>query len=97
MVGWRGIPKSLSLASNVMTELPTTSESDSDGDISSHDRIFLCVIDSTEEVRVAIRFASRRAARTGGRVALLYVMEPADFQHWMSVEEKMREERRDEA
>ena len=95
MAGWCGIPKSLSLARTVMTETPTMTETD--GDDPSDDRIFLCVIDSTEEVRVAIRFASRRAARTGGRVAMLYVMEPADFQHWMSVEEKMREERRDEA
>ena len=82
-----------------MIETPTTPETDGghDGDDPLNDRIFLCVIDSTEEVRVAIQFASRRAARTGGRVALLYVMEPADFQHWMSVEEKMREERREEA
>ena len=95
MVGWYGFPKSLSLASTVMTETPTTTKID--GIDPSNDRIFLCVIDSTEEVRVAIRFASRHASRTGGRVALLYVMEPAEFQHWMSVEEKMREERRDEA
>ena len=82
-----------------MTETPTTTQTENgrDGEEPSVDRIFLCVIDSTDEVRVAIRFASRRAWRTGGRVAMLYVMEPADFQHWMSVEEKMREERRAEA
>ncbi len=82
-----------------MTETPTSTETDGPREPAdpSGDRIFLCVIDSTEEVRVAIRFASRRAWRTGGRVAMLYVMEPADFQHWMSVEEKMREERRAEA
>ena len=82
-----------------MTETPTTTETDGalDSVDPSNDHIFLCVIDSTEEVRVAIRFASRHASRTGGRVALLYVMERAEFQHWMSVEEKMREERRDEA
>ncbi len=82
-----------------MTETPTLTETDNDGDSDgpSVDRIFLCVVDSTAEARVAIRFASRRAWRTGGRVAMLYVMEPADFQHWMSVEEKMREERREEA
>jgi len=66
-------------------------------EIEQHDRIFLCVVDSSDEMRVALRFASRRANHTGGRVALLYVIEPADFQHWMSVEEKMREERREEA
>ena len=82
-----------------MTDTPTTTQTDDDRETpdSSGDRIFLCVVDSTDEMRVAIRFASRRAGRTGGRVAMLYVMEPADFQHWMSVEEKMREERREEA
>ena len=60
-------------------------------------RIFLVVVDATEEVSVALRFAARRAANTGGRIALLYVMEPADFQHWMAVGEKMRAERREEA
>ena len=90
MDGWCGIPKSLSLASTVMTEAPITNKTD--GIDPSNDHIFLCVIDSTEEVRVAIRFASRHASRTGGRVALLYVMEPAEFQHWRSGEEKMREE-----
>jgi nucleotide-binding universal stress UspA family protein len=60
-------------------------------------RIFLVVVDSSEEMSVALRFACRRAQNTGGRVALLYVMEPADFQHWMAVGEKMREEARQEA
>jgi nucleotide-binding universal stress UspA family protein len=61
------------------------------------ERIFLCVVDATEELRGALRFACRRAQHTGGRVALLYVMEPGEFQHWMAVEEKLREERREEA
>lgn len=60
-------------------------------------RVFLVVVDETEEMRVALRFASGRAMHTGGRVALLYVMEPNDFQHWMSVGELMREEARSEA
>jgi nucleotide-binding universal stress UspA family protein len=65
--------------------------------VARRDRTFLVVVDETPEMRVALRFAVRRAQRTGGRVALLYVMEPADFRHWMAVEEKMREERREEA
>ena len=60
-------------------------------------RLFLVVVDASEEMSVALHFACRRAHNTGGRVALLYVLEPADFQHWMAVEEKMREERREEA
>jgi nucleotide-binding universal stress UspA family protein len=55
-------------------------------------RVFLCVIDETQEMHKALRFACRRALRKNGRVALLYVVEPADFQHWMSVEKLMREE-----
>ena len=61
-----------------------------------HQRLFLVVVDISEEMNVALRFACQRAKNTGGRVALLYVMEPADFQHWMAVGEKMREERREE-
>tara|TARA_R110000787_G_scaffold242355_1_gene348441 strand:+ start:408 stop:983 length:576 start_codon:yes stop_codon:yes gene_type:complete len=61
------------------------------------ERIFLVVVDSSEEMSVALRFACRRAQHTGGRVALLYVMEPADFQHFASVGELMREENRQEA
>jgi nucleotide-binding universal stress UspA family protein len=60
------------------------------------DRVFLVVVDETEEMQVALRFACLRARRTGGRVALLYVIEPADFQHWRAVEELMREEARSE-
>jgi nucleotide-binding universal stress UspA family protein len=62
-----------------------------------NNRIFLCVVDNTIECRNAVYFAARRTVRTGGRLALLYIMEPAEFQHWMSVEEKMREEAREEA
>jgi nucleotide-binding universal stress UspA family protein len=61
------------------------------------DRVFLVVVDQSEEMRVALRFACRRAMRTGGRVALLYVQEPAEFQHWMAVGDLMREEAREEA
>ena len=60
------------------------------------DRVFLVVVDDTEEMRVALRFACRRAAHTNGRVALLYVVESSEFQHWMSVGDLMREEARSE-
>ena len=58
------------------------------------DRIFLVVVDESEELGVALRFACRRAMATGGRVALFYVVEPADFGHWMAVEDLMEKERR---
>lgn len=59
-------------------------------------RVFLLVVDQTQELRVALRFACRRAKATGGRVALLYVTEPADAE-WLAVGDIMREERRAEA
>jgi len=61
------------------------------------DRVFLVVIDDTQEMRVALRFACMRARNSGGRVALLYVLEPNDFKHWMGVGELMRDEARAEA
>jgi nucleotide-binding universal stress UspA family protein len=60
-------------------------------------RIFLVVIDETEEMRVALQYAALRARHTGGRVALLYVIEPTELQQWMAVESLMLEERREEA
>jgi nucleotide-binding universal stress UspA family protein len=60
-------------------------------------RTFLCVVDDSEELAQALRFACRRAMRSDGRVALLYVIEPAEFQHWMFVGDLMQEERRTEA
>jgi len=60
------------------------------------DRVFLVVVDETEEMRVALRFACRRAHNTGGHVALLHVIEPASFQHWQAVGDLMREEARNE-
>jgi len=58
---------------------------------------FLCVVDESEELGQALRFSCARAKRVGGRVALLYVIEPAEFQHWAAVGDLMREERRQEA
>lgn len=60
-------------------------------------RTFLVVVDDSEEMQVALHFASRRAMRTNGRIALLYVQQPAEFQHWMAVGDLMREEAREEA
>ena len=60
-------------------------------------RIFLVVVDESEEMRVALQFAARRARHTGGRVALLYVIEPSDMQQWMAVENLVREEQRQAA
>jgi nucleotide-binding universal stress UspA family protein len=59
-------------------------------------RVFLVVADQSAELKLALRFASRRARATGGRVAMLYVTEPAEAE-WLGVGDIMREERRAEA
>jgi nucleotide-binding universal stress UspA family protein len=61
------------------------------------ERVFLVVVDKSEEHKVALRYAALRAKRTGGRVALLYVIAPTDFQAFGAVETLMREEQRQEA
>lgn len=60
-------------------------------------RTFLVVVDDTEEMRAALRYACLRARHTGGRVALLRVVEPVEFQHFLTVGEVMREEARQDA
>ncbi|MGA7676330.1 MAG: universal stress protein [Rhizomicrobium sp.] len=64
---------------------------------SSRPRKFLVVVDKTPECKVALRFAARRAQHTGGRVSLLCVAEPADFQQWKGVEEIMKDEAHQDA
>jgi nucleotide-binding universal stress UspA family protein len=58
---------------------------------------FLVCVDGSEDCRVALRFAALRTRNTDGRLVMLYVIEPADFQHWVAVEKLMGEERREEA
>lgn len=60
-------------------------------------RKFLVVVDDTPECLIALRYASRRALHTGGGVTLLMLISPADFQHWLGVEQVMRDEAEGEA
>src|SRR5712691_2309534 len=60
-------------------------------------RVFLAVVDETPEHRIAVRYAARRAAHTGGRLAMLYVIEPTELQHFLAIEELARAERREAA
>jgi nucleotide-binding universal stress UspA family protein len=60
-------------------------------------RVFLVVIDNSPELRVAMRYACRRANKTGGRVALLHVVDDEDIRQFIGVSEVMREESRQEA
>ena len=60
-------------------------------------RIFLVIVDESPEMGVALRFACRRARHSGGRVALLFVIEPSEFQNWLGVGKLISDEARQSA
>ena len=57
-------------------------------------RTYLVVVDDSAEARVALRFAARRAAKTGGRVEVLGIVEPQDFVQFGGVQAAIEEEQR---
>ena len=61
------------------------------------DRLLLTVIDDSPESALALRFAARRASHFDGRVAMLKVIPPIQFDHWVGVAERAAEEAREEA
>ncbi len=61
------------------------------------ERVFLVVVDDTEEMQIALRYASLRAKKTNGMVALLYVIDSSDQTYWMSVKNIDMEEQRKKA
>src|SRR6056297_2411866 len=58
-------------------------------------RKFLVVLDDSRECLNAMRFAAMRAAHTQGGVAILSVILPEEFNHWIGVGDIMREESRE--
>lgn len=60
-------------------------------------RIYLVILDESDEALVALRFASRRAAKTGGAVHLLAVVEPQPFVAFAGVQATIEEEARGRA
>ena len=58
---------------------------------------FLVIADDTAEFKVVLRLAALRAQRVGGIVVMLRILQPAEFQHWMSVRDIMEEEAMQEA
>ncbi|MGZ2412226.1 nucleotide-binding universal stress UspA family protein [Sphingomonas sp. F9_3S_D5_B_2] len=57
-------------------------------------RTYLVVVDDSEEARVALRFAARRAAKTNGRIEVLGIVEPQDFVQFGGVQAAIEEEQR---
>src|SRR3954465_4298102 len=57
-------------------------------------RTYLVVVDDSAESRVALRFAARRAAKTGGKIEVLGIVEAQDFVQFGGVQNAIEEEQR---
>ncbi|HEX7710201.1 MAG TPA: universal stress protein [Sphingomonadaceae bacterium] len=60
-------------------------------------RVYLVIMDETQEARSALRFAARRAARTEGTVHILALVPKQDFVAFGGVQATIEEESRDRA
>ncbi len=60
-------------------------------------RTYLVVIDESPEAEIALRFAARRAVKTGGNVEILALIPRPDFVQWGGVMATIEEEARQRA
>ncbi len=60
-------------------------------------RTYLVIADDTPEASIALRFAARRAAKTGGAVKVLALAEPAEFLAFGGVQATIEDEARKHA
>ncbi|WP_448661842.1 universal stress protein [Sphingomonas sp. CJ20] len=60
-------------------------------------RTYLVVIDDSPEAEIALRFAARRAVKTGGSVEILALIPPLEFVQWGGVMATLEEEARERA
>ncbi len=62
-----------------------------------HHRKFLVVVDESPEVESALYYAALRISHTSGRLLLLYIIEPQEYQHWAGVRQVQLEEETNKA
>lgn len=60
-------------------------------------RVYLVIMDETEEAQVALRFAARRAVKTDGAVHILALVPPQSFNAFGGVQATIEAEARDRA
>ena len=60
-------------------------------------RVYLVIIDETEEARKALRWASRRAVAVDGAIHVLALVQPQNFSAFGSVQATIEQEARDRA
>jgi hypothetical protein len=58
---------------------------------------YLVIADDSPECPIALLYAGLRARATGSGLVMLNVVEPASYQHWVSVGEAMRAEAHENA
>lgn len=58
---------------------------------------YMVIADESDEFNVALRYAARRAEANRAHIGVLYVIDVDEFQHWSTIENKMRHEMRDKA
>lgn len=58
---------------------------------------YLIIADDTEEFNTALRYASLAAKANGAHVGILYILPDGEFLPWGNVEEKMQQDRRQDA
>lgn len=61
-------------------------------DMANGKRTYLILIDDRADARAALRFAARRAAKTGGAIEVLAILEPQEFLQWGGVQAAIEEE-----
>ncbi|MET0252197.1 MAG: universal stress protein [Novosphingobium sp.] len=61
------------------------------------DRVYLVIMDETDESRLALRFAARRAGKTDGKVHILALLPPQEFVAFGGVQATIEEEARNRA
>ena len=60
-------------------------------------RVYLVIMDDTAEALIALRFASRRAIKTGGALHIIALIEPQPFVAFAGVQATIDEEARERA
>lgn len=60
-------------------------------------RVYLVIMDESEEAQKALRFASRRAAASGGAVHILALVQPQNFNAFGGVQATIEQEAKDRA
>lgn len=69
----------------------------STADLPDSDRVFLVAVDTSDQLRAALRFACRRVVNSGGTVALFHAVPHIEFQHFATIGELMDHEAKTEA